>query len=69
MDCVFQPLNCQTQPLKYASPGRTPPIGGALPVFGKVEVVMEILGVLMIATGGLLLAHFFAIVKRRITDR
>jgi hypothetical protein len=30
---------------------------------------MEILGVLMVATGGLLVAHFFAIVKRRITDR
>ena len=69
MECVVQPLNCQNQSLKYASPGRTPPVGGALPVFGKVEAVMEILGVLMVATGGLLVAHFFAIVKRRITDR
>jgi hypothetical protein len=30
---------------------------------------MEILGVLMVATGGLLLAHFVAIVKRFVTER
>jgi hypothetical protein len=30
---------------------------------------MEILGVLMVATGGLLVAHFIAIVKRRLTER
>jgi len=69
MDCVVQPLNCQTKPIEYASPGRTPPIGGALPVTGRLKVVMEILGVLMVATGGLLVAHFIAIVKGRITDR
>jgi hypothetical protein len=30
---------------------------------------MEILGVLMVATAGLLAAHFFAIVKRFIRER
>jgi hypothetical protein len=30
---------------------------------------MEILSVLMVATGGLLLAHFYAIVKRFVTER
>jgi len=69
MECGFQPLNCQTQPLEYASPGRTPPIGGALPVSLEMRVVMEILSVLMVATGGLLVAHFFAIVKRFVTER
>jgi hypothetical protein len=30
---------------------------------------MEIIGVLMVATAGLLLAHFVAIVKRFVTER
>ena len=30
---------------------------------------MEIIGVLMVATAGLLLAHFVAIVKRFVTQR
>jgi hypothetical protein len=30
---------------------------------------MEIMGVLMVATGALLVAHFFAVVKRHLTER
>jgi len=69
MDIALTPLNCKNPPLKYAAPGRTPPIGGALPVVRKLKVVMEILGVLMVATAGLMAAHFFAIVKRFIRER
>jgi len=60
-------LNCQKPALEYASPGRIPPVGGALPVtlILILKVVMETLLVLMVvATAGLMLAHGFAIVKR-----
>jgi hypothetical protein len=39
-----------------------------LPVW-SLKVVMEIMSVLMVATAGLLLAHFVAIVKRFIAER
>ena len=46
-----------------------PPIGEALPAVWRLKVVMEILSVLMVATAGLLLAHFVAIVKKFVTER
>ena len=34
---MLHPLNCQKPALEYASPGRIPPIGGALPVILEIE--------------------------------